>query len=412
MGNGSSTRGVTPLGDRIQVGFTYQGTFIRPTLDLKPTAANLKHAARLRAQIIDEIENGTFQLAEHFPDYRFAERHTVPGEAGDARGRTLRDWFTVWLSFASREKEHSTLSVYRDHMTHYWLSVWGDLLPGRLSHEMILKRLADLSKERFDEATGVTRRPLSRKTQNNILIPLRGTLELACRELKIRNPVEGVKNVRTQRGNPDPFPEEEVALIVADIRVPRDGMTQAQADAWADYYLFAGAAGLRPSEQIALQWQDVDFRKKVIHVCRAMVLGEEKDRTKTFVARDVELLDAAWEVIERQKERTHKRQRELGGLIFANPSTNRAWASTDEQRKVWVDACERTGVRYRPPKELRDTSISSKLAAGADPYWVASQHGHSLETMMRDYAKFIPNADKGRNRALLNAPKAASTAPA
>lgn len=412
MGKGTATRGVTPLGDRIQIGFTWRNSYIRPTLDMKPTAANLKHAHRKRAQILDEIRAGTFDLAEHFPDYRFAERHARPGEADGARGRTLRDWAETWYDFAQREKEHSTNSVYRRHMEFYWLSAWGDLLPGRVSFEMIQQRLTDLSRERFDEETGETLAGLARKTQNNILIPLRGTFELACRTLKISNPTDGIKNVRIQRAEPDPFSLEELELVIADVRTARDDTPQEQADAWADYFEFAAFAGFRSSEQIAVQWPDTDFRTKVIRVRRAKVLGVEKDRTKTFVARDVELVDRAWAVIERQKARTHGRQRELKHLIFVNPSTGQAWASSDEQRKVWFDACDRAGVRYRPPKELRDTSISLKLARGADPYWVATQHGHSLQTMMRDYAKFIPNADRGRNRALFSeAPDRPETPP-
>ena len=43
------------------------------------------------------------------------------------------------------------------------------------------------------------------------------------------------------------------------------------------------------------------------------------------------------------------------------------------------------------------------LQAGADPYYVAAQHGHSLQTMMRDYAAFIPKGDRGRNLAAINA---------
>ncbi|MFT0533132.1 hypothetical protein ACMHYJ_09960 [Castellaniella hirudinis] len=39
------------------------------------------------------------------------------------------------------------------------------------------------------------------------------------------------------------------------------------------------------------------------------------------------------------------------------------------------------------------------LMAGADPVWVSKQHAHSLQVMMKDYAKWIPGADKGRNLA-------------
>jgi hypothetical protein len=68
-------------------------------------------------------------------------------------------------------------------------------------------------------------------------------------------------------------------------------------------------------------------------------------------------------------------------------------------------------VRYRPPKECRDTSVTLALQAGADPVWVAKQHGHSLTVMMKDYAKWIPGADRGRNLAAINRALDANSAP-
>ena len=59
-------------------------------------------------------------------------------------------------------------------------------------------------------------------------------------------------------------------------------------------------------------------------------------------------------------------------------------------------------MRYRAPKECRDTSVTMALLAGASPVWVAAQHGHSVQVMLRDYAKWIPQADRGRNLAAVN----------
>lgn len=68
------TGGVSPLNDRIQIRFAWHGKEYRPTLNLKPTANNLKAANRLREQILREIEVGAFQLGHHFPEYRFMRR--------------------------------------------------------------------------------------------------------------------------------------------------------------------------------------------------------------------------------------------------------------------------------------------------------------------------------------------------
>jgi len=104
-------------------------------------------------------------------------------------------------------------------------------------------------------------------------------------------------------------------------------------------------------------------------------------------------------VIERQRARTQL----AGGKVFMNPWTGDAWNNGEEQRRDWMACLKRIGVRHRPPKECRDTSVTLALQAGADPYYVASQHGHSLLTMMKNYAKWIPQADRGRNRAAINA---------
>ena len=67
MGRRSETGGVKAAGDRIEVRFTWQGKELRPTLPLKPNAANLAHARRLRErQILPEIAAGTFELERHF----------------------------------------------------------------------------------------------------------------------------------------------------------------------------------------------------------------------------------------------------------------------------------------------------------------------------------------------------------
>lgn len=395
MGRRAEAGGVTPKGDRIQVRFTWRGQDLRPTLALKPTAVNLRAAERLRREILEQIKFGSFNLAQHFPDYRFREQFS--GAPDDASKRTFGQWGDVWLKWQARELEHSTLSVYRTHLKTYWTGIWGDRMPASITHEMVRMRLADLDSGCADP-DGSVHKSLTRKTQNNILIPLRAVCGLISKSLGIANPTDDIKCLKVQTGNPDPFTVAEVETILADLRRPRGAMTQAQADALADYYEFAAFAGPRASEQIALRWSDVDIRSKAVRIERARVLGQEKARTKTGKARVVELNDRAWAVVERQRARTQL----VGPLVFLNPFTGRQWATSEEQRREWVDSLRRVGVRYRPPKELRDTSVTLALAAGLDPWWVARMHGHSIQTMQKDYAAWMPDADLGRNRAKMN----------
>ena len=172
-----------------------------------------------------------------------------------------------------------------------------------------------------------------------------------------------------------------------------------------DYFEFAFFAGLRPSEQSALQWVDVNLRAGTMRVHRARVLTEDKPRTKTHRERLVELNHRALGVLLRQQARTLA----VGAEVFHNPRTGCAYIDEQSQRRAWLHALQAAGVRYCPPKERRDTSVTLALMVGANPVWVAMPHGHSVQVMMRDCAKWIPSADRGANLAALNATLARST---
>jgi len=383
MGRRSSTGGVTPSGDRVQIRFTYQGKDMRPTLDLKPTTANLRHAKRLREQILADIKAGAFNLSEFFPDYRNVE-------LSDTTNRNFRQWAELWGTLSARSLENSTIRIYKRHLKAYWTSQFGDLAPKQITNERVLQHLAFLATARVDVISGRMIKPLARKTQNNILIPFRGVFELICKaDPYVRDPTEGIDNLKVQKAAPDPFTAEEVDSILSAIENKE----------LSDYFEFACFAGLRVSEQIALFWEDVDLRHGTVVVRRARVLAEDKERTKTGYEREVELNARALAVIKRQRARTQAK----GVYVFLNPSTGQRWNDEQEQRREWVRVLRAANVRYRPPKECRDTSVTLALMAGADPLWVAKQHGHSVTVMMKSYAKFIPRADKGRNLEAVNA---------
>ena len=113
MGRRNESGGVRPVGNRIEVRFTWMGKELRPTLPLKPTAANLAHAKRQRRDILEEVRTGTFDLRRHFPDYRFAAKHE---SKLDASGRTFGERADLWKKLAARELEYSTLYVYWTHL--------------------------------------------------------------------------------------------------------------------------------------------------------------------------------------------------------------------------------------------------------------------------------------------------------
>ncbi|AXY83349.1 integrase family protein [Acidovorax phage ACPWH] len=366
-------------GDGIEVRFKLQGKTMRPRLSMPATKSNLLHAALHREKVLEAVGRGTFRMADFFPDYRLRERLR---EVEPASGRTLQDWVGVWEPLAARELEHSTLRIYLRHLRAYWLPKFGARRPEDIGHEAVVRHLALLAKS-TPERPG-----LSRKTQNNILIPLRAVFALIQRSTKVADPTAGIVNLRVQTAEPDPFTAEELCAALAAVERKHGAEVR-------DYFAFAAYAGLRTSEQIALQWADVSLRAGTVRVHRSRVLASDKARTKTARERLVELNVEAQGVLLRARTGP-------AGHVFRNPATGRPWNDEQEQRRLWASALEGSGVRYRPPKELRDTSVTLALASGADPWYVAQQHGHSLQVMLKSYARWIPSADRGRNRDKIN----------
>jgi integrase len=109
----------------------------------------------------------------------------------------------------------------------------------------------------------------------------------------------------------------------------------------------AKATTPRPSDEIALELDDIDLARGTIRVCKAHVMMRDKDWTKTGKDRTVELCPRAIEVLKRQ-------------LALR--------------------------ARYQPErKELynaRHSFVSWSLMIGKNVFWLAKQLGHSVQTML------------------------------
>lgn len=366
----AGTGGVTPHGAGIQLTFYWRGRRVRPTLPLPATTANLRHARRVLDEIKERIRHGTFEFGEYFPDARAAPPKHEP---------TFGDVATAWLK--SLDVEHSTDLSYRRILDHYWLPTLRDIAIARITNAKIRELVGDLV--------------VGRKTRNNVLIPARAVFAQAVVDEVIdANPMALIKNAKTQREPPDPFDVDEVPIILAQLRRAHDEQV-------ANYFEFAFYTGMRPSEQIALQWGDVDWRRGTATVRRARVWGQNKDRTKTFVSRDVELTDIALACLKRQKACTFLLE---GGFIFHNPHTGAPWQNVEHQRRMWARAFKVTGLRYREPYQTRHTFATQALMAGANPMWVSRQLGHvNMGMLLKVYSRWIDLADKSRELGKLNA---------
>jgi len=353
---------VIPKGDRIQLDFSYRGKRRRPTIDLPPTQANLKHARRQIEAIKGRIRNGTFSFAEEFPEYRFI------GDVAAAKLQPTFDQVADQFLVSIGDLEFATQESYRKILSSFWRSKIGS------------RAIADI---RYGELAAIVgERPWSsNKTRNNIVSVARRVFQFAHADETIeRDPTERLKSLRVQRTPPEPYSVDEVTALVAGLLKHWGGHA-------ANYVEFGFFSGCRPSELIALLWEDVDLIGGTVRIDKARVMAKDKDRTKTAVAREIELGPRALDILRRQRELTGLK----GGHVFTRDD-GEPFNDLQIPWKHWRYTHKRLGLRYREPYQMRHTSVTWNLMIGKNLLWVAEQHGHSAAVMLKVYAKWMKGA--------------------
>jgi integrase len=327
---------------------------------MAPTPANLKYAHRLIAEICERIRTGTFSLVEYFP------------ASGTPSVLTVNEWLKTWLK--AQRIEASTRSGY-DAAIRFWSASMIDAQFNTLGP----KTLRAVKHSHI--LTAIANRPdLSGKTINNYVAVLREAFELAITDKLISaNPVADVPRARYQKPPPDPFSREEVESIIAEAARVYEGNVHNMIETWF-------WTGLRTSEILGLDWPNIDFASGQMLIASAFVQGEQKDRTKTSVARVVNLNSRSLDALRRQRELTLMK----GGRVFQDPRHSKDWVSPEPfQRVYWAPMLKRLGIRYRRPYNMRHSYATAMLMAGMKPAFCAKQLGHSVEMFLRTYSKWI-----------------------
>ncbi|MDN7906217.1 site-specific integrase [Burkholderia diffusa] len=285
---------------------------------------------------------------------------------------TLGIWFDTWL--ATQRIEPSTKLGYESAIR-FWLlaeSERGHRLMGTIElYELKLSHIL----------TAIAARPdLSGKTINNYVSVLRKALDLAVYDnVLIHNPAAHVPRAKHQKPPPDPFSREESERIISDAARAYSGQVHNLIEFWF-------WTGLRTSEVFGLQWPNVDLQNRTIFITEALVRGEHKDQTKTAIARTVHLNSRASSALSRQRSCTRISCAE----VFHDSRYGTRWE--DERafrRSYWTPLLKRLGIRYRRPYNMRHSYATAMLMAGMTPAFCARQLGHSVDTFLTTYARWL-----------------------
>jgi integrase len=215
---------------------------------------------------------------------------------------------------------------------------------------------------------------------NKALMILKAMLALAAEDHEFRPPAmpTGLQR-RPERARMAVLSPDEVARLIDAARCDLDKGV---------YVAFPFLAGTRPSEQLGLQWDDVDFEANVIHIRRIQLRdGSLSEFTKTAAGvRSIPMSPLLREMLLAWRVRCPRRDGALE-RVFPAPGVARAWPLPRQggggpliygnfRKRYWVPTLKRLGLPAVTPHSARHSFISVLQAQGVEVGLVAKLAGH------------------------------------
>jgi integrase len=215
---------------------------------------------------------------------------------------------------------------------------------------------------------------------NKALIKLKAALALAAEDHEFRPPAmpTGLQRQRDKARKAVLAPDEVARLLAA----ARDDLDKGV------YYAAPFLMGTRPSEQLGLFWDDVDFESNVIRIRRIQLrYGALSEFTKTEAGRrDIPMSPMLREMLLAWRVRCPRKDGALE-RVFPAPGAPRAWPLPREggggplvygsfRKRYWAPMLKRLGLPAVTPHSARHSFISTLQAQGVEVGLVAKLAGH------------------------------------
>lgn len=295
---------------------------------------------------------------------------------------TLDDWYTIWMSTCKCNCRNNTKETYARHYK-------------RVQDELGWRKLNKLNLVVMQDAINNLRTDNERRNSKKILVDM---LEKAlASDLITKNVAKQINTVITK----EPKKERRV-LTVDETRIFLD---ETKDSIYSNLFVVALETGMRIGEIAGLQWEDIDFDNKVIHVRHSMTYFDnaegkyvfELHSTKTDKgARDIPLTSKAITALRQQyflkQTLINKGNEPLEGyenLVFVTrtnrPTTQRL---VSECIKVTLDRihknCPNLEFEKFTPHTLRHTFATRALEANVPLKTVSALLGHSQLQLTTD----------------------------
>jgi integrase len=175
-------------------------------------------------------------------------------------------------------------------------------------------------------------------------------------------------------------------------------LTAAARDRSWPIWLFLADTGCRPSEALAVQWEDIDLANRTARIHRALDLDGTEKRTKTHTGRYVDLSVRLVAALDRHQTAVEAAAlaagRDANPLVF--PSETGTALDVNNVARLFRKILVRAGLpKAGGPYLLRHTFASHLLGMAAPITYVSNQMGHASPSItLSVYAHFLPSGDR------------------
>lgn len=287
----------------------------------------------------------------------------------DAQSKlTVAEAVEYWLANRRTEVKANTLRGYELLSRHHVVGPLGHFRVAELTTAQIRRWHQDLQARVSPYTANVAKKHLG------------ASLALAAEDFNLR---PAPMPTRLGRGRPKP---KKTILTTAEVARLLD---HAKRDPYGIQYAFPFLTGVRPSEQLGLQWHNVDFEKGVIRIAAILERdGSVCEVTKTAAG----LRDVPMGPLLRSMLLEWRAVCPSNRFVFPGPQGGpfRYW---NFRRRVWSKGIAAAGLRHVTPHSARHAFIATLQAQGFEVALVAKLAGHTPAVSVSHYTQAVRNGD-------------------
>jgi integrase len=385
---------------RLFFDFRFNGARCRELSALDDTPANRRKMEAVLKRIEAEIALGTFDYRRYFPGSRMANHFAPQTQAPAADAMHLnrasqatlsrppapnfRDFVGQWLPQKQVEWRHSHRVTIDSTLKAHLLPYFGDMRVDLISRVDVLSFRTLLASKRIRMPSKQTDedRTITPTTINKTVGVLRMILDEAALQHEFKNPCLGVKRLKTQRRDIEPFTLEEVQQILARVRPD-----------YRPYLSFRFFTGVRSGEAHGLKWKHIDFARSQVLIRETFTYGRTEYTKNDGSQRELHMSQPVVDALTLMKPDGYdKAPTDFDDRYVFSTTGKSPLDNTNFNDRVWKPLLRNLGLKYRRPYQMRHTCATLWLAAGESPEWIARQLGHTTtEMLFRTYSRFVPN---------------------